>query len=441
MLTDAFASLKENSVLDLLKARFALSKTGNVNIKPYQLDPTFQSVTGYSSGTFYRKSDRLISESLLPEITNGWEVGTDFRLFGGRIDGQINYYQTATTGQAILATVARSSGYNQYLINVGKVTNNGIEANLHFTPIRTGDWQVTLGGNYTYNKNLLAEMPKGMERVGIRTDINPAGEVGFTGSTTTAEYIFAMVGYEVNQIVALDYKRVPEYKDMENKKDPYPKDLVGKVIVNPVTGYPSQATEAKPVGNTTPRHRMGLDLKVNWKNFTLTSLFEYRGNFYACAQQSGTNLDFAGASARSAYYNRDRFVFPNSVYEDPANPGAYLQNTNITISDGGAGFWAMAAYNRGVVANYVYRADYWKWREIALVYTLPRSVVGKIPGIAGGSIALQGRNLFLWTAKANEYTDPDYSQTRNAADNETGVSSLYQAPPTRSFGATVSLTF
>jgi TonB-linked SusC/RagA family outer membrane protein len=420
--TDALETLKESDALDFLKLRFALSKTGNVNIKPYQLSPTFSSVTGYSSGTFYSKSDRLISESLQPEITKGWEFGADFRLLDERIDGQINYYQTSTTGQAILATVARSSGFNRYLLNVGEVTNKGIEANIHVTPLRTNDWQITAGGNYTYNKNLLTDMPEGMETVGIRTNTTDLG---------TTEYIFAIEGMEVNQIVAVGYNRV------SNENSPY----YGRVIVNPVTGYPSLATNAQPQGNTTPKHRLGLDLKIKWKDFALSTLFEYRGDYYALAYDMGRSLDFSGASARTAYYNRDRFVFPNSVYEDSSNPGTYVENTNITIADGGAGFWTMANYNRGAYANYAYRADYWKWREIALVYTLPRSVVNKIPGIAGGSIALQGRNLFLWTAKANEYTDPDYSQTTTADDNELGISSLGQTPPSRTFGATISLTF
>jgi TonB-linked SusC/RagA family outer membrane protein len=417
--TDAFVSLKEGSVLDFMKLRFALSQTGNVNIKPYQLDPTFDSVTGYSTGTFYSKSDRLISESLQPEITKGWEIGTDFRLFNERIDGQINYYRTSTTGQAIYASVSRSSGFNRYLINVGEVTNAGIEANIHVTPIRTKDWQVTVGGNYTYNKNLLKDMPEGMETVGIRTNTDDLG---------TTEYIFAIKDMEVNQIVAVDYNRVEE--------GPYK----GRVIINPVTGYPSLSS-SKPMGNTTPKHRLGVDLKVRWKDFMLTTLFEYRGDYYAIAYDLGRGLDFSGASARTAYYNRDRFVFPESVYEDPNNPGSYIENTDITVADGGAGFWTGANYNRGAYSNYVYRADYWKWREIALVYTLPRSVVGKIPGIAGASVAIQGRNLFLWTSKANEYTDPDYSQTRSADDNEMGISTLRNTPPTRTFGGTISLTF
>jgi TonB-linked SusC/RagA family outer membrane protein len=410
--TDAFGALQDNETLDFLKLRAAISKTGNVNIKPYELDATFNSVTGYSNGTYYSKNSRLVSSTLKPEITSGWEIGTDFRLLDERIDAQINYYYTATTGQAILASVARSSGFRDYLVNVGKVTNRGLELSAHYTPIRNSDWTLTLGGNYTHNKNLLAEMPEGMETVSIN------------GSTS----IFADLGKEVNQIIVPDYKRVED--------GPY----AGKIIIDRNTGYPSISTQSVNAGNTTPKHRLGLDLKLRYKDFTLTTLFEYRGGYYALAQSVGSSLDFSGASARSAYYNRDRFVFPNSVYEDPVSH-EWVENTDITVADGGAGFWSMGSYNRNVYRNYVYAADYWKWREIALTYQLPRTLVSRIPGIAGASVSLQGRNLFLRASKSNEYTDPDYSNNSAVESNATGVSDLYQTPPTRTFGGTISLTF
>jgi TonB-linked SusC/RagA family outer membrane protein len=410
--TDAFGALEDHPVVDFLKLRAAISRTGNVNINPYQLDPTFESVTGYSNGTYYSKNSRLVSQSLKPEITSGWEVGTDFRLFDELVDAQVNYYYTSTTGQAILASVARSTGFRDYLVNVGEVTNKGLEVSAHYSPLRNADWLITLGGNYTHNTNLLAEMPEGMERVSIN------------GSTA----IFADLGKEVNQIIVTDYKRVTE--------GPYE----GKIIVDRNTGYPSISTQSINAGNTTPKHRLGLDLNVKWKDFTLTTLFEYRGGYYALAQNLGGSLDFSGASSRTAFYNRDRFVFPNSVYEDPTTH-QYVENADVTIADGGAGFWSMGSYNRNVHRNYVYAADYWKWREIALSYQLPQSLIRKIPGIAHASVSLQARNLFLWTSKSNEYTDPDYSSSERVEDNATGVSTMGQTPPTRYFGGTISLTF
>lgn len=406
--TDAIETLKDNSVLDYLKIRGALSKTGNVNLNPYATDPTFSSITGYSKGTYLSQSGTLVSDDLKPEITSGWEVGTEFKLFNNRVDAQFNYYATSTTGQAVYAGISPSSGFTSYLINTGEVTNRGIEAALRVTPIRTQDWTLTVGGNYTHNKNKL---------VTLFDDDNADDRISINGSSV----IYAQEGYELNQIVVSDYAR----------------DDQGRVIVDVNTGYPSKASETRIIGNTTPRHRLGLDLSVRWKDFTLSTLFEYRGGFYAAAIDLGTTLDFTGASARSAYYNRERFVFPNSSYWDE-KAGAYVENTSITVSDGGSGFWTSSTYNRGIYSNYVFSADYWKWREIQLSYQLPNRLIRKLQPLQAASISLQGRNLFLWASSDNEYTDPDYSANDN---NAIGVSTLSQTPPTRYFGASVSLTF
>ncbi|OAV73048.1 TonB-linked outer membrane protein, SusC/RagA family [Bacteroidales bacterium Barb7] len=118
----------------------------------------------------------------------------------------------------------------------------------------------------------------------------------------------------------------------------------------------------------------------------------------------------------------------------------YVANTNITISDGGSGFWTNSTYNRGTNSNYVYSGNYWKWRELTLSYQVPRAFVRNITGSAVQQVALslQGRNLFLWTPKSNEYTDPDYSANDN---NAVGVATLAQTPPTRYFGGSISVTF
>lgn len=405
--TDAIPALQDNPVLNYLKIRGGVSRTGKVNVNPYSLEATFSSVTGYGSGTFFSQSSELVSPDLKPEITSGYEAGTDFRLWDDRIDGSFTYYRTSTVDQAIPAGVPISTGYSSFLINTGEVTNEGIETALHITPIRTADWQLTVGGNYTRNKNLL---------VSLYDDYPDITRIAINGSSV----IYGEKGKEINQIVVTDYARDPE----------------GRVIVDRNTGYPSIAAESQVLGNTIPRHRLGLDINLKWRDFTFTSLFEYRGGYQYAAISLGSNLDFGGSSARSAYYNRERFVFPNSVYLDEAT-GEYVENTSITVSDGGSGFWTQS-YARGASSNYVYSGDYWKWREASLQYRVPQRVLGALRGVKGATISVQGRNLFLWTPKSNEYTDPDYSANDN---NAIGVSTTAQAPPTRYFGATVSLIF
>lgn len=404
--TDAFSALKGGGVLSYWKVRAAASQTGNVNIAPYSLEPVYGSSSGWSSGTYFSESGVLVSNDLKPEITLGYELGTELRLLGNRAEVELTYYYTGTTNQTILATIAQSSGYSGYLLNTGKVTNSGVETALRLNPLRTGEWNLHLGMNYTHNKNLLEALHPDTKRISVN------------GSTV----IYAEEGKEMNQLIVTDYKRDPN----------------GRVIVDINTGYPSIATETASAGNTTPKHRLGLDFALQWRNITVSSVFEYRGGYYYIFS-GGWALDFSGASARSAYYNRERFVFPNSSYLDPAS-GQYVENTSVTVSDGGAGFWVNSTFNTDVNSNYVYSGDYWKWRELSVSYSVPQGVLGKLGAtFSEVTLSVQGRNLFLWTPESNEYTDPDLSA--NGTSNAIGVSNLSSSPPTRYFGGSLSLTF
>src|SRR5690606_35964157 len=150
---------------------------------------------------------------------------------------------------------------------------------------------------------------------------------------------------------------------------------------------------------------------------------------------------WSGTGYRTAAFNRERFVFPNSVYEEPNRPGIYIENTNITMRDGNgnSGFWSNDE-NRNVASNYITSGDFWKLREIALSYDVPASILGRTGVIKGASISVQARNLFVWMAKSNYYTDPEYSDAGNDS-NGIGLTGLGETPPARYHGATVSLTF
>lgn len=409
--TDAFDFLKGGRVLDVLKIRAAVSKVGLVNIDPYALNSTFSSQTGYGYGTGFNVSSALVSDNLKPEITKSIEFGVDFQLFKGYVDGMATYYSSSSTDQVVKAGISTTSGYSTLLLNAGELTNKGVETALHFSPVRTKDWNVRVGGNYTFNENKLVSITDALSRISLPIDAN-----------TQSSYIYGVVGYSYPSIIGYDYQR----------------DAEGRVIVDANTGNPLVNTTAQVLGNTQPKHRLGLDFSVRYKDFTLSGLFEYRGG-YVIYSQEGSTLDFTGSSARSAYYNRERFVFPNSSYYD-STTGTYVENTNITVSDGGAGFWTSSSFNRNVTSNYVYSGNYWKLREASLAYKVPEQFLKRFKFIKAASVSVQGRNLFLWAPKSNEYTDPDYSDA-GSDSNAIGTTSLSQTPPTRYFGGTISLTF
>ncbi|RZK68664.1 MAG: SusC/RagA family TonB-linked outer membrane protein, partial [Pedobacter sp.] len=291
----------------------------------------------------------------------------------------------------------------------GEVSNHGIETNLRLVPYRNLDngLEVSVGANYTYNNNKVESISNGLPSLGL--------------SGTTALGVWAVEGQPFPVLQGRDYERDPE----------------GRIIVNRLTGFPNVASGVTILGNTEPRHRVGLDAAVTYKGFRLTGLFEYRGGF-VMAQNSGS-FDFSGAGIRTTYFNRERFVVPNSSYLDPVT-NTYVANNNITTRTGGVDFWTAGPTNTDVGANYTYSAAFWKLRELSLSYELPQSLLGNLKYVKGARISVQGRNLFIWTPKTNIYTDPEYSSA-GADNNGIGIASLGQTPPARFYGATLSLTF
>ncbi|MBF9251822.1 SusC/RagA family TonB-linked outer membrane protein [Pontibacter sp. 172403-2] len=415
--TDAIPALQNSSVISLLKIRGGVSKVGQVNLGSrtnfgaYSLEPTFLPTGGfpYGSLTGYSLSNLLVSADLKPEITTGYEFGFDAVFLNDVISTKFTYYKTNTTDQTVTTGVSKATGFSAYLVNSGETENQGVETALHISPISTETWSVTIGGNYTYQDGKVLSISSDLDRL----------QLSFGGDAQ----VYAVAGEAFPVLLGTDYVR----------------DDQGRIIVDRISGYPTQNPELQILGSTEPKHRLGLDMEVRYKNFRLTSLFEYRGD-YVRYHDGGGSFDFSGSSARSAQYNRDRFVIPNSSYLDPET-GEYVANTNITVADGGAGFFANGDRNLNVASNFVTSGEYWRWREASLEYELPQAwLASTVKFVKAASVSIQARNLKLWLPDSNQYSDPDYSFA-GSESNAIGITTLSQTPPTRYYGATVSVSF
>jgi TonB-linked SusC/RagA family outer membrane protein len=416
--SDAIPFLKNSEVVESIKIRGGVSKVGNVNLGDrsnfgaYQLLPTFGQGYGYPYGGIpgFSLGNQIVAADIKPEMTLAFEGGVDFSLIQSRISGSLTFYKTNTTDQTVPIDIASSTGFNKFLTNTGEVSNKGIESSLRLIPYRSGTGlEISVGGNYTYNQNKVESISNGLTQLSL------------SGSSTTGLGVWAVEGAAFPVLKGSDYNR----------------DDQGRIIVDQITGFPSVTTGTFILGNTEPKHKLGLDAAISFKGFRLSGLFEYRGDF-VMAQSSGS-YDFSGAGIRTVSFNRERFVVPNSSYLDAAT-NTYVPNTNITTRTGGVDFWTNGPTVTSVGTNYTYSAAFWKLRELSLGYDLPSSVLGSLKYVKAARISVQGRNLFLWTPKTNIYTDPEYSAA-GADNNGIGIVNLGQTPPARFYGATLSLTF
>ncbi|MBO0952045.1 SusC/RagA family TonB-linked outer membrane protein [Fibrella sp. HMF5405] len=415
--TDAIPALQNTSWLQSLKIRGGYSKVGQINLGnsttfgAYALNTTFSQAAGYpySSGAGFTINNGLVSSSLKPEITTGAEAGFDFELKKYNINGGLTVYKTNTVDQTISVFVSSASGFQNLLTNVGEVENRGLETYLSFTPIKMANGlEFSVGANYTLNRNKVISLSEQSDQL-------------ILSSVGTSARVLAKTGQPFPLLQTTTYNRDPQ----------------GRIIVDPITGYPASNGSFSDVGITNPPHIVGLNTTLKYRGFRFTTVFEYRNGHYIYNSVS-TGYDFSGAGIRTAWYNRDRFVIPNSSILQA--DGSYVANTNIAVRSGGADFWTDGTRNTGIGENYVNSAGFWKMREAAISYDFPRALLAKSGFIKGATLSAQGRNLFIWVPKSNLYTDPEYSA--NGTDsNAVGFTTLAQTPPARYFGGTVSLTF
>ncbi|WP_018617049.1 SusC/RagA family TonB-linked outer membrane protein [Segetibacter koreensis] len=424
ILSDAIPSIKNNGVINYAKVRAAYSKSGNVNISPYALQATFEqsnnSITpsGFPYGNVvgYTANATIPSPNLKPEFVITKEVGVELGLLKNRIDVGATYFYQNCNNQILQVSQSATTGYTFGLANAASFKNYGVEMDLGLSPLFSiGKGRIDFKFNATYNNN---EVTNTLNNIPVVVGGNNYF-IQNSVSSPTANNI-AIVGRPAFAFQLTDYLR---------------DSTTGKVIVDPVTGMPSQAAELVNKGRSLPLWVLGFTPSYSVGNFSISMTWDYKSghNFYSGL---GSDEDFAGISARSAEYGRQRFVFPNSVYYDGAK---YVPNTNILVQDGNYGFWTGSATNTGIGTNYYASAASWRLREVNISYNIPQRWIGNGKVIKRLTLSAVGRNLFLFVPKSNQWGDPEFNYS--STGNTYGLSSAYQSPSSRLFGGSLTVQF
>ena len=399
--TEAFKIFQDSKIISYGKIRAAWSKVGQVSVDPYSLD-NLALVSGgfpYGAQAGFTISNNYANPGLLPEFTHEKEIGLELGFLKNRINFQAAYFDTKTTNQTIPSQISSATGFTSATVNLGSMTNKGYELDLRLTPVlNLKDIRWNVGANFTHITN----------QVGM----DLGGEISLGNS------VYAIPGKAYPYIKTTDWVR----------------DDQGRIIVDKFTGFPTKAGPLAQMGTSIPPSKLGINTSVSWKGITLSAVAD--GWFGAVVNNSiGSSLDFTGISAYTAQTGRQPFVIPNSVIDD--GTGKYIPNTNVATIDANWRFWANTWNQAG--SNYVNSADFWKIREIAITYDFPRSLTDKTKVIQQASISLSGRNLFMFRAKDNVWTDPEFSAAGTA--NAIGSNDINQTPPTRIYGVTLNVIF
>ncbi len=429
VLSDAIPSLK-NNFLSYLKIFGNISKSGNVNLNPYQLQVTYSQPAGFPYGNTggFTTNNTYPTAGLKPEFVNGKEIGLEAAFLNNKIGLNATYFFQKNTNQVLQISQSWATGYSVGLANAADFKNYGVEGDISFTPlVNLGKSRIDFRMNATYNNNkVLSTLNNSPVIIG--------GSSGFVQNSVSSPTInnIAVVGMPAFAFQMSDYQRDPS----------------GRVVVDGTTGYPTVASSLVTKGRSLPLWVLGFTPSYSIGNFSLSMTWEFKGghNFYSGL---GSDEDFAGISARSAEYGRQRFVFPNSsIYNGPTNAAGipteegladiknYSANTNIQVQDGNSGFWTGGSSNSGIATNYFASAAAWRLRELNISYNLPGKLFGgKV--IKGITVSVIGKNLFLFVPKSNQWGDPEFNYSTTG--NTFGLGSSFQSPASRLLGGSISI--
>jgi TonB-linked SusC/RagA family outer membrane protein len=157
--------------LNSLKIRAGVGSVGNAAVNPYSTRGALQTLYytwGSAVDAGYVSSDPSSAIPVsMPNQTLKWErttqanLGIDFRLFNGKIDGTIDLYSSTTKDLLMLRNIPSVTGYTQSLDNVGKTANRGIDITLNTMNVQQKDFSWTSTINFSANRDRVVETAYG----------------------------------------------------------------------------------------------------------------------------------------------------------------------------------------------------------------------------------------------------------------------------------------
>jgi len=379
--------------LNFLKIRGSYAMVGN-DVDPYVANMLNYSVT--SSGTVTNTVGLIPGTELKPELSKSWEIGVDMRTLSGRLNLDLTYYNNNTENQFIMIAAPQGSGLKNYLVNAGKIQNQGIEAMLEIVPVETKAVRWSAMFNFTKNTNTVKELHESL-----------------------SEGIYYITPPDVNNY-AMAITEGGSFGDLYGKR--FARNDDGKVIVD-ADGKPmAEAGGLGYVGNPNPDFMIGFNNIVNVGDFTFRVLIDGRfgGDVMSITQAMN---DKYGVSLTSADDRDNGGVDFDAVYED---------GTPVTGKLDAQSFYTTVGGRDGITEYYVYDATNVRLREFSAGYNfrLKSKVVKSL------RLSLVGRNLFFFYLKAPY--DPDLAMS--TATGLQGVDA-YSIPTTRSFGLNLAIKF
>ncbi|MBN9298223.1 MAG: TonB-dependent receptor [Filimonas sp.] len=362
--------------------------TGDINSAYYP----YQSIVGgavdpaYWGPLYYVFGGQLINPMTLTQDPNNklrWErtaildVAVEGTLFKNMINFSIGYFDKTTRGMLMTKYVSTVNGAKDYVDNIGKMRNSGIEVELGYNKTTASGFNISLNGNFSYISNKLLDL--GGQNL-VATGVNK----NTVGYPINAYYL-----YINNGLVTKNEFLDPNYTLLNGQKygDQKILDYNGDKLIN-------ASDKVMQNKSSTPRWMYGLNFDVSYKNFGIAGML----------QGAAGNYLYLGAS--TGYGFSSGYGITNWTIANSYNPLVDENNYNTRLPRVSATNTINSAYPSTV---FLFNASYVRLKNLRVYYTVPATATKKI-GISNLRVYASGQNLYTLSKLPRDLgIDPEIS--------------------------------
>jgi TonB-linked SusC/RagA family outer membrane protein len=382
-----FTEFLKTSWLTYGKLRASYASVGS-DLGAHSLDLAINNGSFYGSNASVSIGNQFKGGGIRPALTKAYEFGIELKLFK-KIGLDATVYQNNNTDQILGVDVSPSSGFSTAQINAGNIVSQGIELSLNGKPIETKNfvWETSI--NWAKNRNEIKELAPGINT-----------------------YLYATNRYDTR----LEHRVGGQWGTYYGRKwrtDP----TSGKTLID-ATGQPLYDIN-KEIGTVLPKFTGGLFNTFRYKNFDLAFSIDFQsgGLFYSETRNfnSGTGLSQETVGVNDKGYDwRD---YPGTYTTATGNagnggiriPGVFAngalvgKENNRYIS--ARAYWYTARQRDA--SNVLLDASFIKLREVRLGYSIPASVLKKMPFAKSANFGVILQNAWLiWATTKQWGIDP-----------------------------------
>ena len=363
-----------------LKLKASIGSQGNDDIGSYQYTDTYTIApsAGEVSVAFEQKGNPNITW----ETNTNFNVGTEFTLFDGVLDGSVEYFKRTTTDMLFWFATAPSVGYTGYYDNVGDMYNKGVEFSLTANLINTKDMHLAVNFNATHYKNKITSISDELKTLTVDgvDGYNSGSYFIGEGVPIYTRYLKKYAGVDKSTGKSLWYKNVTDEDGVTSK----------------VTTDQWSDADYYLADSSIPDLYGGLGISFDWKgiDFSINCSYQIGGKIFDNGYQSLMGSPVSGSTGSN--YHKDLL---KSWSED--NPGSNIPRFQY------GDLYANASSDRWLTSS-----SYLNIENINVGYTFPSKLTSKV-GISSLRVYAACENVFYWSKRQG--LDPRTSYSGESA--------------------------